>query len=187
MIKSDIKLFYLLINYIDKFNLHYVGFEVLTVVTGKVTLFWDVTLCNPLKVYWHFPGTLVNFQTTQYCVQEDSDLNNLYHLTTMISQDFFMKGGECFEKLKKCILELTLCKLFSLSNDYFSRAFPTEILYACLVCLIWGTSPNNLILLYFHVSYAININFALFIINLIKYSCTEVYFCNHPIYLERGM
>jgi hypothetical protein len=34
-----------------------VGFEVLTTVLMKSTIFWDIMLCSPLKVNQHFRGT----------------------------------------------------------------------------------------------------------------------------------
>jgi hypothetical protein len=34
-----------------------VGFEVLTAVVMKNTIFWDITPCSPLKVNQHFGGT----------------------------------------------------------------------------------------------------------------------------------
>jgi hypothetical protein len=34
-----------------------VGFEVLTVVVMKSTVFWDIMPCNPVKVKQHFGGT----------------------------------------------------------------------------------------------------------------------------------
>jgi hypothetical protein len=34
-----------------------VGFEVLTMVVMKSTVFWDIMPCNPLKVNQHFGGT----------------------------------------------------------------------------------------------------------------------------------
>jgi hypothetical protein len=34
-----------------------VGFEVLTGVVMKSTIFWDITPCSPLKVNWRFGGT----------------------------------------------------------------------------------------------------------------------------------
>jgi hypothetical protein len=36
----------------------YVGFEVLTAVVMKNTIFWDITPCSPLKVNRRFGGTL---------------------------------------------------------------------------------------------------------------------------------
>jgi hypothetical protein len=35
----------------------YVGFEVLTAVVMKSSVFWDITPCNPLKINRHFGGT----------------------------------------------------------------------------------------------------------------------------------
>jgi hypothetical protein len=32
----------------------YVGFEVLTAVGMKSTIFWDITPCSPLSVNWRF-------------------------------------------------------------------------------------------------------------------------------------
>jgi hypothetical protein len=34
-----------------------VGFDVLTPLIMKISLFWDLTLCSPLKVNWCFGGT----------------------------------------------------------------------------------------------------------------------------------
>jgi hypothetical protein len=33
-----------------------VGSEVLTAMVMKRSIFWDITLCSPLKVGWHFKG-----------------------------------------------------------------------------------------------------------------------------------
>jgi hypothetical protein len=38
-------------------KLSFVGFEVLTAVVMKSTIFWDMTSCRPLKVNWRFGGT----------------------------------------------------------------------------------------------------------------------------------
>jgi hypothetical protein len=38
-------------------NWHYVGFEVLTAVIMKITIFWDITPCSPLSVNRRFGGT----------------------------------------------------------------------------------------------------------------------------------
>jgi hypothetical protein len=35
----------------------FVGFEVLTAVVIKSTIFWDITPCGPLKANWRFGGT----------------------------------------------------------------------------------------------------------------------------------
>jgi hypothetical protein len=35
-------------------NLNFVGFEVLTAVVMKSPIFWDITLCSPLKVNRRF-------------------------------------------------------------------------------------------------------------------------------------
>jgi hypothetical protein len=35
----------------------FVGFEVLTAVVMKSTIFWDITPCSVLSVYVHFGGT----------------------------------------------------------------------------------------------------------------------------------
>jgi hypothetical protein len=37
--------------------LNYVGFEVLTAVVMKSTIFWDITRCTPLSVNRRFGGT----------------------------------------------------------------------------------------------------------------------------------
>jgi hypothetical protein len=36
---------------------HYIGFEVLTAVVMKSSIFWDITPCSLLKVNRHFGGT----------------------------------------------------------------------------------------------------------------------------------
>jgi hypothetical protein len=63
------------------------GFEVLTLVVMKSTIFWDITQCSPLKVSRRFGGTLrmvvrwscetsADFQrTTEHFVPEDSTLH----------------------------------------------------------------------------------------------------------------
>jgi hypothetical protein len=35
----------------------FMGFEILTVVVMKNSIFWDIMLCNPFKVNLHFGGT----------------------------------------------------------------------------------------------------------------------------------
>jgi hypothetical protein len=35
----------------------YLGFEILTAVVMKITIFWDITLCSPLKVKRRCGGT----------------------------------------------------------------------------------------------------------------------------------
>jgi hypothetical protein len=57
----------ILINYADakwivletlmKQNIGHVGFEVLTAVVMKSTVFWDITPCSPLKANRRFGGT----------------------------------------------------------------------------------------------------------------------------------
>jgi hypothetical protein len=42
---------------IDIFNKNYSGFEVLTAVVVKSTIFWDIMLCIPLSVNRRFGGT----------------------------------------------------------------------------------------------------------------------------------
>jgi hypothetical protein len=37
--------------------MHYIGFEVLTAMVMKSTIFWDITLCNPLSVNRRFGVT----------------------------------------------------------------------------------------------------------------------------------
>jgi hypothetical protein len=32
------------------------------VVVMKSVIFWDIALCSPLKVTWHFGGTRLHFQ-----------------------------------------------------------------------------------------------------------------------------
>jgi hypothetical protein len=34
-----------------KGKIEFVGFEVLTAVVMKTSVFWDITLCRPLKIY----------------------------------------------------------------------------------------------------------------------------------------
>jgi hypothetical protein len=40
----------------DRLHCFHVGFEVLTAVTLKSTVFWDVTSCSAVGVHWHFGG-----------------------------------------------------------------------------------------------------------------------------------
>jgi hypothetical protein len=55
--------------------LNVVGFEVLTVVVMKSTIFWDITLCNPLSVNRRFGGTSFdNQRTTRRYIPEHSTL-----------------------------------------------------------------------------------------------------------------
>jgi hypothetical protein len=43
----------------------------------KGTIFWDITLCSPMKANHRFGGTLVDFQwTTWRYIREDSTLHN---------------------------------------------------------------------------------------------------------------
>jgi hypothetical protein len=52
------------------YNLHYhvtiniAGFEVLTAVVMQISVFWDITLCSPLKVNCH--QTIPGNRTLQY-------------------------------------------------------------------------------------------------------------------------
>jgi hypothetical protein len=39
------------------FNIYILGFEVLTAVVMKSSVFWDITPCSPLKVNQRFRGT----------------------------------------------------------------------------------------------------------------------------------
>jgi hypothetical protein len=41
----------------NKMKLLHVGFEDLTAVVMKSTIFWDITPCSPLSVNWRFGGT----------------------------------------------------------------------------------------------------------------------------------
>jgi hypothetical protein len=36
--------------------MHYVGFEILTALVVKSTIFWDITLCSLMDVYWCVGG-----------------------------------------------------------------------------------------------------------------------------------
>jgi hypothetical protein len=52
---------------------HYVGFEVLTAVVMKSSVFWDITPCSPLKVNRHFGGTYrLHLQNIRISKQEAS-------------------------------------------------------------------------------------------------------------------
>jgi hypothetical protein len=44
----------MLFNFSSRDRILYVGFEVLTAVVIKSYIFWDMTLCSPLKVNLHF-------------------------------------------------------------------------------------------------------------------------------------
>jgi hypothetical protein len=63
---------------------NYVGFEVLTAVAKKSSVFWDMTPCSPLKINpetlkstlrmeaTRFSETLVDFQrTTRFCIPKE--------------------------------------------------------------------------------------------------------------------
>jgi hypothetical protein len=45
------------INVTNLTTYNHVGFEVLTAVVMKITIFWDIMLCSPLNVNRHFGGT----------------------------------------------------------------------------------------------------------------------------------
>jgi hypothetical protein len=45
-----------------KLKVKFLRFEVLTEVTMKSIIFWDITPCNPLKVNWRFGGTRLHLQ-----------------------------------------------------------------------------------------------------------------------------
>jgi hypothetical protein len=47
----------LLVKFCKTEKVLYVGFEVLTAVVMKSTIFWDITPCSPLKVTCCFGGT----------------------------------------------------------------------------------------------------------------------------------
>jgi hypothetical protein len=56
-----------------QFILNLVGFEVLTAVVMKSTIFWDVTPCSPLKVNRCFGGTYgLHFHGEKWAEQETS-------------------------------------------------------------------------------------------------------------------
>jgi hypothetical protein len=42
--------------------MHCVGFEVLTAVVMKSSMFWDITPCNPLEINRRFGGTFLHLQ-----------------------------------------------------------------------------------------------------------------------------
>jgi hypothetical protein len=44
-------------NKVCRKNVYFVGFEDLTAVVFKSTIFWDITPCGPLKANWRFGGT----------------------------------------------------------------------------------------------------------------------------------
>jgi hypothetical protein len=105
-----------------------------------------------------------------------------------------MKGGECFEKTEKSIIHktnsLVVFSVFQVTTfqelipqkfcmHFLSPSFEVQVQ---TILFSFISPPKE-----FHISYAININLALFIIILIKYSWTKIYFSNHPLYLERGI
>jgi hypothetical protein len=48
-------------------NFHYVGFEVLTAVVINTSVFWDITLCSPLKVSPRFRERIAStFRVEKY-------------------------------------------------------------------------------------------------------------------------
>jgi hypothetical protein len=48
------------------------GFEVLTAVIMKSTIFWDMTPCSPLKFNRRFGGTRLHLRIEEYATQETS-------------------------------------------------------------------------------------------------------------------
>jgi hypothetical protein len=50
--------FYLFVTYllILPRNMINIGFDILTVMTRKSTVFWDMTLCNAVAAHWRFGG-----------------------------------------------------------------------------------------------------------------------------------
>jgi hypothetical protein len=102
----------------------YVGFEVLTEVSTKMAVFWDVAPCSLVEIYQRFRGhrsraialmmeaastseTLVNFyQTTRRHIQEDSHLHVPIYMYVCIFIYWTKeteKQGVYLEKIKLCL------------------------------------------------------------------------------------
>jgi hypothetical protein len=64
----------------------YTGSEVLTVVTMDSSIFWDIMPCNPVKVNWHFRGSLLH---AGFCLAYSSTLKMVVQSFEM-SSDFHM-------------------------------------------------------------------------------------------------
>jgi hypothetical protein len=52
-------MFYILYLFVTYYWCSHIESEVLTVVTVKSSVFWDITLCSPVKVNWHFGDALL--------------------------------------------------------------------------------------------------------------------------------
>jgi hypothetical protein len=58
------------------------GFEVLTAVVMKSSVFWDIMLCNPLKINLRFGGTYLLRIHARWISQERSQCKNLVTSTS---------------------------------------------------------------------------------------------------------
>jgi hypothetical protein len=75
------------------------GFEVLTAVVMKSSIFWDITQCSPLKFSRRSFETSIDFQrTTGRYISEDRTLNKIIYLHRTQSFLIFI-GAEIFKKL----------------------------------------------------------------------------------------
>jgi hypothetical protein len=71
------------------------GCEVLTAVTMKYPIFWNVMLCSPAEVHPRFSETSVNYQTTQHYIPNYSTLtktlsHNQVNNSTVLFQSSFV-------------------------------------------------------------------------------------------------
>jgi hypothetical protein len=68
-----------------------VGFEVLTVVVMKSTIFWGITLCSPLNVNRRFGGTY------RLCLQGQISACTCFHTGFLLGLFFDAEdGGDMF-------------------------------------------------------------------------------------------
>jgi hypothetical protein len=102
-----------------KIKLCHAGFEVLTAVVMKSTIFWDVTLHSPLKV---------NRRLGETCWHHLQDWRISRTVATCIHTGFLI-GGDIFT-------------CYALCDKVFSRLF---FFYPCTVyCIMWYLSTQDI-------------------------------------------
>jgi hypothetical protein len=80
------------------YSLQIVGFEVLTVVVMKSSVFWYITLCSPLEVSHRFRGTCFNLQGQRIISQ-----GSVFHLVSC----WFLPGGFLGGLFKMAIIHIS--------------------------------------------------------------------------------
>jgi hypothetical protein len=91
--------------------LNLVGFEVLTAVVMKSTIFWDITPCSPLKVNWRFRGRISRARNHHDIILLNKEWNLLD------------EEGTVFVVYKTNVSVLTATNISMFSLEVFTEAF----------------------------------------------------------------